>query len=370
VQLGQWLGLICLIIILVILWQIRQVLLLLFAAIVIATALNSLIRRLRRWGMRRKYAVMTTLGLSAIVTILFIALIVPTFIDQFVGLLRLLPPGFDRVVVWIDRQLRENPSLVAGFEMPSTTAIAQQLEPFVRYLIQNFFSFFSNSLTALVQVLFVIILSLMLLANPRAYRDVLIVLFPSFYRRRADQILTLCEVSLDNWLGGAVISSSGVAIMSAIGLWFLGLPYVLAQALLAGVLNFIPNIGPLISLAFPLIVAFQDAPWKAIAVFILYFVIQNVEAYLLTPTIMAKQVSLLPALTLTAQIFFASFFNFLGLLLALPLTVVAKTWIQEALIKDILDPWKQGYKPHRLEAQDFSEQQALAEFMDSESLPD
>lgn len=54
---------------------------------------------------------------------------------------------------------------------------------------------------------------------------------------------------------------------------------------------------------------------------------------------MAQQVSLLPAATLVAQIFFASFFGFLGLLLALPLTVVAKTWVEEVLIKDILDPW-------------------------------
>jgi predicted PurR-regulated permease PerM len=114
---------------------------------------------------------------------------------------------------------------------------------------------------------------------------------------------------------------------------------------LAGLLNFIPNIGPTISLIFPLVVAFLDAPWKAIAVFILYFFIQQVESYLLTPTIMAKKVSLLPAFTLSAQIFFASFFGFLGLVLALPLTVIAKTWIQQALIKDILDDWGKPQRP-------------------------
>lgn len=87
-------------------------------------------------------------------------------------------------------------------------------------------------------------------------------------------------------------------------------------------------------------IAFLDAPWKALAVLILYLVIQNVESYWLTPTIMAKQVALLPAVTLTAQIVFVTLFGALGLLLALPLAVVAKTWIQEVLFKDILDKWQ------------------------------
>ena len=140
-------------------------------------------------------------------------------------------------------------------------------------------------------------------------------------------------------MAGLVISSSFVAAISFVGLSILQVNLVLAHALLAGLLNFIPNIGPTLSIVFPLTVALLDAPWKAIAVLILYFVIQQVESYWLTPTIMAQQVSILPAVTLVAQIFFASVFGFLGLLLALPLAVVAKTWLEEALVKDILDRW-------------------------------
>jgi predicted PurR-regulated permease PerM len=355
-KLGQWLGLISLILVLIILWQIHQILLLAFAAIVLATALNTLVYRLRRLGMRRSRAVMLTLGLTVIVTGLFVALIVPPFISQFLQLVELLPKGFDRVVTWFDRQLTLLPPWLAAIELPTTERLTQELQPLLQNLIRNFFAFFSNSLTGLLQVLLVFILTIMLLSDPGAYRKAFIVLFPSFYRKRADFILTKCEVSLDNWLGGALLSSSCVALFSAIGLTILQIDFVLAQALLAGLLNFIPNIGPTMSLAFPLIVAFLDAPWKAIAVFILYIVIQQVESYWLTPTVMAKQVSLLPAVTLIAQIFFASFFGFLGLLLALPLTVIAKTWIQEALIKDILNQW------HHPGVGEFSEEQALLEF--------
>jgi predicted PurR-regulated permease PerM len=358
-KLGQWLGLISLVLALIILWQIHQMLLLAFAAVVLATALNSLVQRLRRLGLRRSRAVMLTLGLTILVIVLFVALIVPPFISQFLQLVELLPRGFDRVVVWFDRQLTLLPPWLEAIELPSTEKLTQELQPLVQNVIRNFFAFFSNSLTALVQILLVFILTIMLLSDPASYRNALITMFPSFYRRRADYILTKCEISLDNWLGGALLSSTCVAAFSAIGLSILQIDFVLAQALLAGLLNFIPNIGPTISLIFPLIVAFLDAPWKAIAVFILYFVIQQVESYWLTPTVMAKQVSLLPAITLIAQIFFASFFGFLGLLLALPLTVIAKTWIQEALIKDILDQW---YHPEQGRNSGFSEEQALLEF--------
>jgi predicted PurR-regulated permease PerM len=89
----------------------------------------------------------------------------------------------------------------------------------------------------------------------------------------------------------------------------------------------------------PITVALLDAPWKAIAVLILYIIIQNIESYWLTPTVMAKQVALLPAVTLTSQILFATLFGALGLLMAIPLTVVAKTWLEEVLFKDVLDKW-------------------------------
>jgi hypothetical protein len=87
-------------------------------------------------------------------------------------------------------------------------------------------------------------------------------------------------------------------------------------------------------------IALLEDPWKCLAVFILYFVIQQVESNFLTPYVMAQQVSLLPAVTLLAQVFFVTFFGFLGLFLALPLTVVGQIWVKEVLFKDVLDQWR------------------------------
>jgi len=74
-------------------------------------------------------------------------------------------------------------------------------------------------------------------------------------------------------------------------------------------------------------------------VLILYIIIQQVESSVLTPIVMAQQVALLPAITLLSQLFFATFFGFLGLFLSLPLTVVGQIWFKEVIIKDVLDNW-------------------------------
>ncbi len=339
-NLGQWLSFLCLVIVLVFLWQIRQVLLLLFTAVVLATALNGIVRQFVKLGVVRSRAVLLTVSLSFLLSLLFVYLIVPPFLDQFLQLVALVPQGFVRVVTWVEELLNNRPSWLADIELPSPSSLIAEIQPFLRAVVPNFFAIFSGSLAIVLQALLLLILTLMLLANPLAYRSAIVQLFPSFYRDRIDDVLDNCEIALRSWLGGALISSTVVASLSAIGLAVLGIQFVLAQALLAGLLNFIPNIGPTLSMVFPLTVAALDAPWKVIAVIILYIVIQNLEAYLITPTIMANQVSLLPAMTLAAQLIFARFFGFLGLLLALPLAVIAKTFIQEILIKDILDQWR------------------------------
>lgn len=356
-KLGQWLGLLCLAIALIILWQIRQMLLLVFTAVVLATALNSLVQRFELAGMRRSFAVPLTLSLVLLINILFVVLIVPPFIDQFLRLVELLPRAFAEALEWVEDLANRQPTWLPTLELPSLANLTRELQPLFRNLLENFFTFFSSSLTVVLQFLLVVVLSIMFLADPNSYRQAFLKLFPSFYRRRADEILVECEISLGNWLAGILINSLFIAALSGVGLWILQIQLVLAHALLAGLLNFIPNIGPTLSVVFPLTIALLDAPWKGIAVLILYLVIQQIESYWLTPTVMSQQVSLLPAATLAAQIFFASFFGFLGLLLALPLTVVAKTWIEEVLIKDVLDKWDK--KPPQLAPQSESPQEDL-----------
>jgi len=145
---------------------------------------------------------------------------------------------------------------------------------------------------------------------------------------------------LQGWLVGTLFSIVFLLVLSFIGLLLLDIDLALAQAMLTGLLTFIPNFGPVLSVIPPMAIALLDAPWKSLAVLVFYIILQQVEGALLTPLVMAQQVSLFPAFTLLAQVFFATFFGFLGLFLALPLTVILQIWLQEVLIKDVLDRWE------------------------------
>ncbi len=338
-NLGQWIGLLALVACLYIVWQIRQVLLLVFGAVVLATALNRLARRFQRLGMRRGFALLLSVSLFLTLVVGFFWLIVPPLAVQLHELTDRVPRGLERANSWLDQLETRVPRQLAPY-LPDVNSLSQQAQPLVNRLLGSSVAFFSSSLGVVINFLLVLVLTGMLLANPHAYRQVFVRLFPSFYRRRVDEILHECEPALGGWLNGAVISMSVVALLSLIGLSILQIPAALALAVLAGFLNLIPNLGPTISVIPTMAIALLDSPWKALAVLALYFVIQQIESNFLTPYVMAQQVSLLPSVTLLSQVFFATFFGFLGLFLALPLTVVGQIWLKEVLIKDILDQWR------------------------------
>ncbi len=337
-NLGQWIGLIAIVLSLYIVWQIREVLLLMFAAVVLATTLNRLAKRFQRFGMKRGFAVLLAVAIFLACIVGFFWLIVPPFAQQFQELTYQVPKGFGRFNVWLDALRTRIPDELVPY-IPDINSLIQQAQPFVNRLLGNSFAFVSGSLEVVLKILLVLVLTGMILADPLAYRKVFIRLFPSFYRRRVEGILNKCEVSLEGWITGALIAMFVVALMSLVGLSILGIKAALALAILAGFLNLIPNLGPTISVIPAMAIALLDEPWKVLAVLILYVVIQQVESSFITPIVMAQQVSLLPAVTLISQLFFVTFFGFLGLFLALPLTVVAKIWLQEVLIKDVLDEW-------------------------------
>ncbi len=368
-KLGQWMGLLALIASCYILWQIRQALLLLFAAVVLATALNRLARYLQKFGLKRSIAVLCSISFLFLVLVGLFLIIVPPFAQQFQQLTQRAPQGIAKLNEWID-QIEARFSGQLGQRLPNLDVndIMQQLQPLFNQLVGGAGAFVGNTLGVILSFLLVIALTLMTLAEPVSYRKAFIQLFPSFYRRRVDGILDECEIALGRWVIGALISMSVIAFLSLIGLSVLQVPLPLAHAVVAGFLNLIPNIGPTLSVIPPMTIALLDSPLKSGFVLILYFLIQQFESNVLTPYVMAQQVSLLPAVTLIAQVFFATFFGFLGLLLALPLTVVAQVWIREALIKDILNQWSAS--PKTLAAID----SAIHEKQDSigvtESLPE
>ena len=116
-------------------------------------------------------------------------------------------------------------------DIPQFSDLLQQATTLGSQVFGNFFSFFSGSITIVLQLLLLLVLSIMLLSDPLSYRKLLLRLFPSGYRRRADEIMTKCEVALLCWLGGVSISSLFVAIFCFVGLVILQVPYPFANAI-------------------------------------------------------------------------------------------------------------------------------------------
>jgi predicted PurR-regulated permease PerM len=341
VKLIDWINLAVFGIVLFILWRFRQIVLLMFAAVVLTIALNSLVRRFTRiFGWNRMRAIAATAALVLLGGAIFLGLVLPLFVSQFQELIELIPRGFEQLLLWIEQFLDNPPDWFPEQDLqviPEFADLIQQAASIGTTVFGNFFTFFSNSVAILLQVLLLVVLTLMMLVDPPAYRRLFLRLFPSHYRRRADDILAKCEKALLGWMGGVALNSAFVAALSFTGLVLLNVPFAFAHAVLAGLFNFIPNLGPALSAIFPIFVALLQSPGKALAVLILYILIQNLESYWFSPMVMQKQVSLLPAATLIAQIFFATFLGPLGLILALPLAVIGKVWIEEAWIVDVLE---------------------------------
>jgi predicted PurR-regulated permease PerM len=306
-------------------------------AMILAIVFNRLVRILIGFNISRKYATLFLSLFSLIFLNILLVLILPPFIEQFELLIASLPSVWDTVNPILENfyteYLQDSPIV------PSLNDIISNYSSLSGDLVNNFLVVFSNVFAVTLQIIFVIFLTILFLLNPRQYRHYLLKLYPSFYRRRASEIFDKSEVAIVSWLSGILINCVFIGTLSGIGLLVLQVKLVLVHALLAGLLNFIPNIGPTASVIFPVMIALLDSPWKIVAILIWYFIIQTIESYWLTPKVMAEKVSLLPAVTLFAQIFFAQAFGIIGLLLALPLTVVIKTWVDELLFKDILDQW-------------------------------
>ncbi len=342
---GQWLGLIAIAAALVLLWSLRDVLIHVFAAIVLAMALCTLVGVVRqRLGCGRPIALLLTLVGLLLLAVVVSAAVVPPFVQQFQELLRQLPAAAALSVKLLRQALDQSSRMIYGKEALQwlqQTWTAPLADPGLSSGVGRLLGLAGNLGSGLVQLLFVVSVAVMIAVQPIAYREVAVLLAPSFYRRRLRQVLVHCGEALSSWMGGVLISSCCVALLAGIGLSLLGVKLVVANALLAGLLNVIPNVGPTLSTIFPMSVALLASPWKALAVLGLYVLVQHLESYVITPSVMHHQVKLLPGLTLIAQFVFTVLFGPLGLLLALPLAVSLQVVVREVLIHDVLDPWRQ-----------------------------
>jgi predicted PurR-regulated permease PerM len=335
------------------LWSVRSLAILVFLATLFGVAVARGVDSLERFRIRRGIAsaliVLGTLGAIGGV----LALTAPTLVEQGRQLQREFPAAVSKVQTWIDSKrgglLGSLISSAAGTGTPvdsmaavvppggapvapavdasgqaatesATEAIKRRLSDGLGSVSKYLFSFVSNTLAAIAAFVLLIFLAMYIGAEPDVYRGWMLAMVPA--TSRAQTRIVLAEISkvLRKWLVTQLVAMVVIGTVSYVVLLLLGVKAAFALGFIAGLLEFIPTVGPVLSAIPAVLMGFVDSPEKALAVAIAYWGIQFVENNLLIPFLMRGEMDLPPAITIVAQTLMTLVFGFLGLMVAVPLT--------------------------------------------------
>lgn len=203
-------------------------------------------------------------------------------------------------------------------------------------LMSTLSAIFTVTGTSIAAAVIVIFLAVYFALDPDLYLHGMAKLLPIDRRERFLDVLHMMGKTLWWWLLGRLVGMAIIGSLSTLGLWIIGIPMALPLGVMAGLLNFVPNVGPTLALVFPLLFALQQGPITAVYVFCWYLGLQFVETYIISPLIEQRQVSLPPGVTIPVQVLFGLTAGLFGLLMATPAAAVVMVLVREYYVKDWL----------------------------------
>lgn len=316
-------------------WAWSRVLLLAFAAILLAIALRGGARVMHnRLGLPfRPGVLITAAGSAGLVALLFVYT-GPAISKQFNQLLDSLPDAWKQVSDWMDNSSIGSfvEQQLGGEGGDQGQAAGGSLSSAFQYLRGTITTMFGTA----ANIVLLITMAIFLALDAGTYRDGFLRLVPMGYRDRARDIMDETGTALARWMGGQALDMLIVALLTGAGLWLLGVPLALVLGVIAGITNVIPVIGPFMSGVPAVLFAMTQGVDKAIYVTILFVVIQQIEGNILMPMIQKYAAHLPPVLTVIAIVAFGSIFGLSGIILATPLLLVAIILVQRIYVEDIL----------------------------------
>jgi len=321
------------------LWVARSVFVLGFLGVLFGLTLSAGVTWLHRRGVPR--------GLGTLLLILLVfgvltglgMVIAPRIGAQMQDLQQQLPAAIDRAEEWIrERQGWINQLLQLG------QGSSQANQPNIRHtLVQqlgnvgsSFFSIFSSALALLGGILVVTFVAAFIAADPNTYRRGIMHLVPHEARPKAAEVMSATGVTLRRWLVAQLIGMAVIGTLTAVVLLLMGVQAALALGIIAGILEFIPYFGPILSAVPAVAMAFLDSPEKALWVVVAYIAIQQIEGNLLMPFLMKEGLDLPPVMTILGQAALALVFGFVGLLIAVPLLGAVMVPIKLLYVQDVV----------------------------------
>lgn len=309
-------------------WEMRSLLLLVFGAVVVATIFRSVADLLRRVikvpdSVAVVSAVLLVFGTLALATWMFGSEVS----QQVRALVADLPEAwrsFERRVGELD--LGERLQGMVEDATPSGSGVVSGVSRLVMSVGGG-----------IADAVLVVGGGIYLAAQPKLYRTGLLKLFPPRTRDLAGEALNDSGRALRLWLKGQLISMIVVGLLVGIGLWLIGVPSALALGLLAGILEFIPFVGPVVAAVPALLIALAQDPQLALWALGLYLIVQQIEGNVLQPVVQQYAVDLPAAILLFSLLGFGMLFGALGIMLAAPLTVVGYVLVKRLYVREALD---------------------------------
>lgn len=299
------------------LWIGRVIFLLLFAAIIGAILLfavsHALAQRLR---LRRGLALLVFLILLLGIATLLFWVEGPNVLQQFAQLQSDLPIAFHRI-------LGEVQETGWGRWLLAQSPDTDQISTGARFALTRIGGIVLTSATAIAGLAITLLLSLYLAAEPLIYYRGLRRLVPDIFRPALDECVASVRKALLWWILAKLLSMTIVGLLIGIGLWLIGVPLPGLLALIAALLTFVPNVGPLIALVPAVLLGLATSPMTGLLTVAVFAVVFLLEGYFVTPLLERNLVRLPPALTLLLQLLLAAIAGPIGVALAAPIAAAA-----------------------------------------------
>ncbi|WP_300391388.1 AI-2E family transporter [Henriciella sp.] len=319
------------------LWAVRDALMLAFAAVLLAIAVHGIADAIRK-AVTMPKGLALALGAFTIFAVLAvtIGLFGAQLASAFSSVMDRLPDAWARAKDTLEGH-------------PLGAALVTEIERFTsgnskggsfREMVTGAGGFafpFASGVTTALLVLFA---AAFITTSASAYCKGVLTLFPKGVDDKVGDALDASGIALRKWLLGITVDMIVIAVLIGLALWLLGVPAFIGLALIAGVAQFVPTVGPLVSAIPGILLAFTVGPMTALWTALAYLGISQLEANLIYPMIQKKAASIPPALTLVAILAFGMLLGPLGVLLATPMLVVVtvfvtKLYVQGTLGKDV-----------------------------------
>jgi predicted PurR-regulated permease PerM len=312
------------------LWVTRVIVLLIFAGALVGLVLSSICGWIEtRTRLRRRWSLSLTLLTIAGVLWLGIWLRGPAIENQIDQLHDALPQAASSFAAQLRTEQWGRWLVNHGFGLEQLPR-AMDVLPKVTGVV-------SSTLGFLAGLAIVFFLGVVIAAEPQTYIRGFERLFPAPTRTYVDYVATEIAHALRWWLFARFMSMLAVGVMVFLGLWMLAVPMAGTLGVLAALLAFIPNIGPVLSAIPPVLLAFSNGPRQALFVILLFWAVHAIEGFLITPIVERAAVHLPPALTLSVQLLLAVLIGAMGIALAAPITTIAVVLVRTVYRQKILN---------------------------------